>query len=157
MNIHVKRLLMKAAAKERNWMDEYQADPEKTMQTIDKTVPSTGFESHPLVSVQQGEAIFVEFKQEARLGKNKENKETAYADVIILAPTPNGWDSGEKRQINLNEGDVASINLKRHANLWRGAEAHAPLAGKRFMIANMQDKVKTKRGYACDYRFVVLE
>jgi len=157
MNRYVKRMLLKVAEKEgRNWIDEYLADPEKTMKTIDKEAPSAGFENLPTVSVQCGEAIFVEFLGEPEPKQTKDGKDIAYAKVKILAATPNGWDSENKQQINLNENTIASINLKRHANLFRGATALAPLTGKKLMIANMKDKVKTKKGSACDYRFVAL-
>lgn len=144
-------LILRMVAKERSWLEEAMADPEKAMAELEKQ-PVPGYENLPTVSVQPRTLIFVKFLGEPEPKVTKTGKNVAYASVELLAPTDQGWDPNAKERISLSKGEKCSINLKRHVGLWAAAQANAPLTEKSVCIANL-GKVKTKKGSACNYRW----
>lgn len=139
------------AKEEKPWsVDEAMEDPEQLMEEMETESP--GFGNEPSVSVQTGEIIFVKFTGEPAEKIRKDGKEIAYAELELLKDHE-GWDGQTKKPVKVKKGAKAAMNLKRHAGLWRLMNERRPLTGRIFAIANMKQKIKTKKGtFACDYR-----
>ena len=121
------------------------------------TQPISGFENIPTVSVNDNDLIKVKFLGEAREATRKsDQKPFAYATVEMLAPHA-GYDREKKEEIPLKAGDKAAINLKRHATLWKQAQANAPLTGKKFIVGIVGTLPSKKGNPAKDYRFKQLD
>lgn len=147
------RLILRLMAREPSWIEKAMADPERTLDEIEESTTPAGFaKATPSVSVQPRSLIFVKFLSEGvQRGEDRFHKPMVWADVEILADTPNGYF--EKKPKTLKAGDKASINLGRHMALLRGAKSNAPLTGKCFCIANLGKKPTSKGNTASDYRW----
>lgn len=129
---------------------------EELQELKEETEPASGFENIPSVSVGDNDLIKVEFLSEPEQRTTKDGKEVAYAVVKMLAPHV-GFNRDKREEIELKKDDKAAINLKRHSTLWRQAERHKPLTGKKFIIG-IVGTLPTKRGQpAKDYRWKQIE
>jgi len=135
-----------------SWLDMLDSDDAEIMEKLESTPSITTFETLPTVSVQVKDVVFIVFDGEPDVKKSpKDNtKELGYANGRLLKEH-RIWNRKEKKEEQGKVGQKVSMNLKRHINLWRGMEANLPITGKAFVIGNLR-KVKTKTGYACDYR-----
>ena len=144
---------IKALKKETKPVSGFVSEQQELKET---TEPISGFENVPTVSVNDNDLIKVQFLGEAREGTRKsDQKPFAYATVEMLAPHA-GYDREKREEIPLKAGDKAAINLKRHAILWKQAQANAPLKNKKFIIGIVGTLPSKKGQPAKDYRWKVL-
>jgi len=119
----------------------------------DATEPISGFENVPTLSVQDKDLVKVEFLSEPVERPTKDGKVVAYAEVKLLAPHA-GYDREKREEVPLEAGAKSAMNLKRHATLWKQAQANAPLKGKKFVIGIVGELPSKKGKPAKDYRWM---
>jgi hypothetical protein len=121
-------------------------------------------EGYPSVSVgaedvnNGKDAIMVTFNENAgeitkatKADRNGKIKEYQWTEVTMQSPHE-GYDSKDKKSVQLKKGDIATINLLRHANLASWVKSAGELKGRTFIIGTM-GVVKTAKGNrAMDYR-----
>lgn len=124
-----KRLLLRSVASVPKSIDELMNDAEAMLaEEASVGIP----EGLPNISVgseeQPKDVIAVTFTQpvpELKIGtkpdRNGKYKEFAWINVTVLHPHE-GYDGKSKKAVKLKKGDKASMNLKRHANLWAWAK-----------------------------------
>ena len=113
---------------------------------------SVGSEEQPkdVISIKFLESA-PELKTSTKPDRNGRFKNYAWINVEVLHPHE-GYDCKAKQSVKLKVGDKATINLKRHANLWSWAKGVGDLKNRSFIIGTM-GIVKTSKGNkAFDYR-----
>jgi hypothetical protein len=146
-NMEIKTI--KALKKETKPVSDVTAEWEELKET---TEPISGFENVPTVSVADKDIVKVEFLSEPQERTTKDGKAVAYAEVKLLAPHL-GYDREKREEIPLEVGAKAAMNMKRHATLWKQAQANAPLKGKKFTIGIVGTLPSKKGQPAKDYRW----
>jgi len=134
--------------KEINW-DDYFENPKSALDNL-REMSNPQFENLPTVSCQANNVIMVQFMAEPEIRCDKEGKEHAFAELIVLTKTE-GWDRTQKREITLKAGTKASMDLKRHGGLWAIMGKMTPITNKAFVIGNL-GKVPVKKGSAYNYK-----
>jgi hypothetical protein len=127
-----------------------------------ESAPKTFGEGLPILSVgskdQERDVVIVKFLEEVPEPKPSPKDPTkmlAYAKAELLRDHK-GWDSKEKKQIQLKVGDKVVMNLKRHGGLWMAIQAFKPILGKSLIIGTL-GRVKMKKGFGYDYRIKAVE
>jgi len=136
----------------------------KSAETLDvmRKQPAITYEKLPNLSVQPEVAVAVKFLGEPR-EKKKEDQEFAFVKVELVEPAI-VWEK-EKGQYEAPKGTKATMNLKRHASLYRNVmrltkDGAEPLKDKEVVIANLGKRTfetpKAPRGKATGYEYRVM-
>lgn len=140
-----------------NWVEHAEELSDEELQEQLESEPKTFGEGLPILSVgsedQQRDVAIVKFLEDIPVPKPSPKDPTkllAYTKAELLRDHK-GWDSKDKKQIELKKGDKVVMNLKRHGGLWIAIQAFKPLTDKKLIIGTL-GKLKMKKGWGYDYR-----
>jgi len=110
----------------------------KTLDVM-RSQPRATYEKLPSLSVQAEVAVAVKFLGEVR-EKSKDGKNFAFVNVELIEPAVL-WEK-EKANYEAPKGTKATMNIKRHADLYRSVmrltnDGKVPLQGQEVVIANL--------------------
>ena len=133
----------------------------KTLDVM-RSQPRQAYEKLPSLSVQPEVAIAVRFLGEPR-EKSKDDQDFAFVNVELIEPAKL-WEK-ERGQYDAPAGTKATMNLKRHADLYRSVmrltnDGKTPLNGQEVVIANVGKRTfktdKAPRGKATGFEYRVM-
>lgn len=123
--------------------------------------PVVKYKKLPSLSVQPNVAVAVKCTSEPRETTGTDNQLYAFMDVELIEPAVL-YDKANQEEFKAPKGTKASINLKRHAALWRIVSKNfMPTTGKELVIANLGKRNFTtkdgKKASGYDYRVMTVE
>jgi len=127
--------------------------------------PAVVYEKLPSLSVQADGAVAIKCLDEPRLKTMPDGKELAFVNMELLEPASvYERKEGEKEgtEHEAPKGTKVTMNLKRHASLWRNFQKFLPSTNKELVIINVGKRTfktpKAPKGKATgyDYRIYTL-
>ena len=138
------------------WLDKVY---EVSKNTPVSTMP---IEKLPYMSIAPKVAVAIKCVGEPRL-KTKDNRNYAWMDVELIEPATISEKVGDEYlDKTVPKGTKVSMDMKRHASLWRQFEKFLPADGRELVIVNLGKRTfetkKAPSGHATgyDYRIVTL-
>ena len=122
--------------------------------------PAVIYEKYPSLSVDADAAVAVKCLDEPRLKTSKDGRELAFVNMELVEPAT-VWErkEGEKEGAphEASKGTKVTMNLKRHASLWRAFQKFLPSTNKELVIINLGKRTfktdKAPRGKATGYDY----